>query len=100
MAALEMGRRRVNFDNAACRTPQARLVDFFADARYRALTEPAKAIRRACPVKAECLAKFGQEPFGVIGGLDELERRRLNSRNERSYRVLTGPPIRERAGRY
>lgn len=39
----------------------------------------AKAICRECPVRNECLdfALDTREPYGIWGGLNELERRRL-----------------------
>ena len=42
----------------------------------------AKAICATCPVRAQCLefAIETNEPFGVWGGLNELERRRLARR--------------------
>lgn len=41
-----------------------------------------KAICRACPVRAECLdwALATREPFGIWGGLNEEERRRIRVR--------------------
>lgn len=42
----------------------------------------AKAICRGCPVRAECLdfAVANREPYGIWGGTNELERRRLMAR--------------------
>jgi WhiB family redox-sensing transcriptional regulator len=41
--------------------------------------DKARALCRACPVQRECLeySLSGQEPPGIWGGLNELERRRL-----------------------
>ena len=38
----------------------------------------AKAVRSGCPVKFECLEEANEisEPFGVWGGLNEVERKR------------------------
>jgi len=46
----------------------------------------AKAICAACPVRTECLeyAVRIREPYGIWGGLNELERRMLLRHRERS----------------
>ena len=78
----------MTFDSslAACQKPEARGTNFFPEPADRAGIAAAKAVCARCPVIAECWTEFGQEPFGVVAGLDEMERRRLNNRNERSYR--------------
>ena len=76
----------MNLDNAACRTPQARLLNWFPLPEDREGIVAAKQVCASCPVKAACLEEYREEPFGIIAGLTELERRRLNNRNERSYR--------------
>lgn len=45
-------------------------------------TKAAKAVCFACPVRSECLAEAldMRELYGVFGGLDEDERRRLSRR--------------------
>jgi WhiB family redox-sensing transcriptional regulator len=71
---------------AACKGAEAEL--FFApgpdEGRPLRLAREAKAKRicAECPVKAECLeaALAARESFGVWGGLNEYERRRLLSR--------------------
>lgn len=42
----------------------------------------AKAVCRQCPVRQECLdfALANREPYGIWGGLNETERRRLMTR--------------------
>jgi WhiB family redox-sensing transcriptional regulator len=42
----------------------------------------AKTICAGCPVQTECLdfALYNREPYGIWGGLNELERRRLLAR--------------------
>ena len=68
--------------DAACRSTDAQ--HFFAplaeprDARSRR-ERAARALCRACPVQKACLdyALRVQEPYGIWGGLTELERRRL-----------------------
>ena len=76
----------MNLDNAACRTPQARLLNWFPFPEDREGIVAAKQVCAGCPVKAACREEYGEEPFGIVAGLTELERRRLNNRNERSYR--------------
>lgn len=69
--------------DAACRGRDATL--FFAPAtgelKEEKLTREARAkvICRECPVRAKCLefALDTREPYGIWGGLNELERRRL-----------------------
>jgi len=49
-------------------------------------TEKAKAVCGGCPVRAACLAfaLVTRQEFGVWGGLDEHERRRLHRQGRRS----------------
>ncbi len=68
--------------DAACRSSDAR--QFFApmgelrEERSRR-ERAARALCRSCPVQEACLdyALRVQEPYGIWGGLTELERRRL-----------------------
>ncbi len=76
---LEVGWRSA----AACRTKNA--VHFFAPPHFERKPEKdaregaARALCRACPVQVQCLeySLAVQEPHGIWGGLNELERRRL-----------------------
>jgi WhiB family redox-sensing transcriptional regulator len=76
---LETGWR----SQASCRTKSA--VHFFAPAHFERKPEKdaregaARALCRACPVQRACLeyALAVEEPHGIWGGLNELERRRL-----------------------
>jgi WhiB family redox-sensing transcriptional regulator len=69
--------------DAACRSQSA--VHFFAPAHFERKPEKdaregaARALCRACPVQQECLefSMMVQEPHGIWGGLNELERKRL-----------------------
>ena len=69
--------------DAACRTKNA--VHFFAPPHFERKPEKdaregaARALCRACPVQPQCLeySLAVQEPHGIWGGLNELERRRL-----------------------
>lgn len=68
---------------ASCRTKSA--VHFFAPPHFERKPEKdaregaARALCRSCPVQRQCLeyALAVQEPHGIWGGLNELERRRL-----------------------
>ncbi len=68
---------------AECRRDNA--VHFFAPAHFERKDEKdqresqARALCRACPVQLSCLeySLAVQEPHGIWGGLNELERRRL-----------------------
>ena len=68
--------------NAECRRTNA--VHFFAPAHFERKEEKdlregqARALCRACPVQRACLeySLAVQEPHGIWGGLNELERRR------------------------
>jgi hypothetical protein len=57
---------------------------FFSDSASQ--IEQAKAICRQCPVREDCLSQALQnkEEFGVWGGLDRDERRRLLRRGRRA----------------
>lgn len=69
--------------NALCRGENA--VHFFPPSHFERKDEKdaregqARALCAACPVRAECLdyALTVQEPHGIWGGMNELERRRL-----------------------
>jgi WhiB family redox-sensing transcriptional regulator len=73
---------------ASCRAQSA--VHFFAPAHFERKPEKdaregaARALCRACPVQAECLefAMLVQEPHGIWGGMNELERKRLSRKRE------------------
>ncbi len=68
---------------AACRAPSA--VHFFAPAHFERKPEKdaregaARALCRTCPVQPQCLeySLAVEEPHGIWGGLNELERRRM-----------------------
>lgn len=65
---------------AVCRDEDPEL--FFPLPADKETLRRAKAVCRGCPVRAECLAdamSSGQD-FGVFGGLNEVERRKLKSR--------------------
>jgi len=51
----------------------------------------ARAICDQCPVKDECLTMHMDEPFGIFGGLDELERRIMSGKQVRPYKERTYP---------
>ncbi len=69
--------------DAQCRQKNA--VYFFAPSHFERKEEKharegaARALCRACPVQQQCLdySLTVQEPHGIWGGLNELERRRL-----------------------
>ncbi|MGH2828849.1 MAG: WhiB family transcriptional regulator [Actinomycetota bacterium] len=71
---------------ARCRGADATL--FFSPAAVESKDEKdareakAKAICRECPVRADCLdfALYTREPYGIWGGMNETERRRLMAR--------------------
>jgi WhiB family redox-sensing transcriptional regulator len=71
---------------AECRKDNA--VHFFAPAHFERKEEKdlregqARALCRACPVQVACLeyALSVQEPHGIWGGLNELERRAVRKR--------------------
>ncbi len=68
--------------SAQCRTENA--VHFFAPSHFERKQEKdaresqARALCQACPVRVACLehSLAVQEPHGIWGGLNELERRR------------------------
>lgn len=73
-------------DRAACRVEDPDL--WFPDgqgAAYVPQIEKAKAICNGCPVRPECLrfAVTFPVPCGILGGLDEQERRVLRRRDRR-----------------
>jgi WhiB family redox-sensing transcriptional regulator len=53
-------------------------------------SEPAKAICRRCPVRAECLeyALDHGERYGIFGGLSERERRKIEKLNLRRDQIV------------
>jgi len=69
--------------SASCRRENATV--FFPPAHFEMKPEKderedkARALCRACPVQQDCLdySLAVQEPHGIWGGLNELERRRL-----------------------
>jgi WhiB family redox-sensing transcriptional regulator len=71
---------------AACKGAQASL--FFPPCQFERKRErlvreqAAKSICARCPVRDQCLefALMAREPYGVWGGLNELERRKLLDR--------------------
>jgi WhiB family redox-sensing transcriptional regulator len=70
-------------ESAQCRRDNATY--FFAPPHFERKEEKdsregvARALCRACPVQNECLehSLAAQEPHGIWGGLNELERKRL-----------------------
>ena len=70
---------------AAARCREDSAVHFFPPGHFERRDEKhsredaARALCRACPVQSDCLgyALTVQEPHGIWGGLNELERRRL-----------------------
>ena len=82
MAMPEMADEPTWRADATCRREVA--AHFFApalerrDAKHRR-EAAARALCRACPVRVQCLeyALVVQEPYGIWGGLNELERRRM-----------------------
>jgi WhiB family transcriptional regulator, redox-sensing transcriptional regulator len=100
--ALRRDERDEGFEwqqRAACRGEHA--VAFFPPPHFErkelrlARERLAKAICRTCPVSSECLeyALSSQEPHGVWGGLNEVERRLVVQR-----RIMTGEPGLEDSG--
>ena len=79
---------------AACRGEDASL--FFSPSHLEPKEQrdrrerKAKAICAACPVRLECLeyAIRTREPYGIWGGLNELERRYLIRERERRLRSV------------
>jgi WhiB family redox-sensing transcriptional regulator len=78
--------------DAACRAQSA--VHFFAPAHVERKPEKdaregaARALCRRCPVREPCLefALLVQEPHGIWGGLNELERGRLSRKRAAAAR--------------
>lgn len=62
--------------------------------------DPARAVCNTCPVRAECLeyALVWNIPFGVWGGLSEIERRRLHRRQARRLPAPHGTTTRYARG--
>jgi WhiB family redox-sensing transcriptional regulator len=77
-------------EEAACRTGPAEIFfpKDFRGARAVAAAGDAKAICMTCPVLGACLrhALTVPEEFGVFGGLDEDERKKLRARIQRRAR--------------
>lgn len=59
-----------------------RLIDFYSDSRKE--QDRAKAVCAECPFKLQCLQKAlnDKERFGIHGGADEKELRRVQAINE------------------
>ena len=85
--------------DARCRKDSA--VHFFAPGHLERREDKqrreaaARALCAVCPVRVECLdyALVVQEPHGIWGGLNELERRRLlRVRAERQASASSGAP--------
>jgi WhiB family redox-sensing transcriptional regulator len=82
-------------DAAECR--RAHAVHFFAPAHFERKEEKdlregqARALCRACPVQKQCLdySLAVQEPHGIWGGLNELERRRTLRKRAAETQQLT-----------
>jgi WhiB family transcriptional regulator, redox-sensing transcriptional regulator len=64
-------------DRAACRGMDANLFHPPHPSTARQITAKAKAICAGCPVKAECLEHFFDEPVGIYGGTSPHDRRQL-----------------------
>ena len=62
--------------DAMCRQHSSNL--FFPPATFEKREAKAKAVCNGCPVRVDCLdeAKEISEPFGIWGGLNEVERKR------------------------
>ncbi len=81
--------------DAACRAQSA--VHFFAPAHFERKPEKdaregaARALCRTCPVLEPCLefSILVQEPHGIWGGLNELERKRLTRKREAAQQQQT-----------
>lgn len=71
-------------NRAACLTEDPEL--FFPHPSDTAGIEAAKDVCRRCPVRDVCQERAldDREPFGVWGGMDEQERRRVGRRGSRS----------------
>lgn len=52
-------------------------------ADYRFTVDLAKSVCARCHLRSECLERGLDEPFGIWGGLDESERRRLRAQRAR-----------------
>lgn len=81
---------------AACRGLDVNV--FFPDPEDAAGIAAAKGVCGRCLARAECLewAQTTREPYGVWGGLTEVERARLRRRTARDRRVggrATGPAL-------
>jgi WhiB family redox-sensing transcriptional regulator len=80
---------------AECRRTNA--VHFFAPSHFERKEEKdlregqARALCRACPVLRDCLdySLAVQEPYGIWGGLNELERRRTLRKRAAEAEQLT-----------
>jgi WhiB family transcriptional regulator, redox-sensing transcriptional regulator len=75
---------------AACRGKGVAM--FFPDKGDAAGEQAAKAVCDRCIVRAECLrwAMETREPYGVLGGLTEAERRQLRRRRTARDRRVRG----------
>jgi WhiB family redox-sensing transcriptional regulator len=78
--------------DAACIEHPNRSVFFSSQAtgsRFEAADMKAQAIElcRVCPVRWECLATSVRQQFGIWGGYDETERRRMRKRVQANTRL-------------
>ena len=78
---------------AACRNPKYFTNWWFRETHRRTdiqLRDKAISVcKYDCPVRYRCLAHFIEEPFGIFGGLDEDDRKRL--RNSMSQKLWHSP---------
>lgn len=74
---------------AACRNPNYYTNWWFREKQKRSdiqLRDKARSVCiYDCPVRYRCLARFIMEPFGIFGGLDEDERKRLRDSMSRQH---------------
>jgi hypothetical protein len=77
---------------AACARPGVDPELFFPDEYHSASVAEAREVCLSCPVRAQCLALFGELSYGIVAGLTASERRRARSRpaTGRAPGVLAG----------
>jgi|SRR5580765_1164185 len=69
-------------NNAACREDESKRSWWFRPGNTSVANRQrskAKLICTRCPVRWQCLAEYIEEPFGIFGGFDERERRKLRN---------------------